>query len=358
MIKGNLEWEFVEVYIDEGITGTSVKNRTQFQKMMEDAKHDKFDLILTKSVSRFARNTVDLLKYCRELKALNVEVIFEKDHISTFSGDGELMLSLLASFAQAESESISQNVKWGIQRGIQQGKYNHYSRCFGYTWDHDDYVIVEEEAEVVRFIFESYLNGMSPTKISRLIDSKTVTGKAFTRGTVKGILKNRIYVGDRIRQQFYSPAIRQKRRNYGEVPKYILEDVHKGIIDRETFDKVQEMMNRKAANTPKKTFTCFSGKMVCGHCGRALCRRTLHGKKIWKCQGNEISGICMGRYISEEKLREYTFSIFKNEDEFKRVVDKVVVSDDFVEYLRNDETSKKLDRKEPKRRCRQRKSSQ
>lgn len=354
-VNANPEWEFVEVYIDEGITGTSVDTRTQFLKMMDDARSGRFDLIITKSVSRFARNTVDLLEYCRELKSLNIEVLFEKDHISTFSGDGELILSLLASFAQAESESISQNVKWGKKKQMEAGIYHHFSRCFGYTWDGDEYVIVEAEAAVVRFIFKSYLEGISPTKISRLISSETVRGRRFTRGTVKDILKNRIYAGDRVLQKFYSPGVLVKKRNYGEVPQYILEGVHEPIIDRATYEKVQELMTEKAKKTPKKVFTCFTGKMECGHCGRALCRRTLHGNKIWKCQGNEIAKTCPARYVAEDRLKEYTFSLFKDEDEFKRKVNKVLVFDDFLIFQTIDDKELRIERKESKRKCRPRK---
>lgn len=355
MIQKNPKWEFIQVYVDEGVTGTSTESREQFLKMMDDARAGRFDLLLTKSVSRFARNTVDLLESCRELKSLNVEVRFEKDRISTFNSDGELVLSLLASFAQAESESISQNVKWSKAKQMQDGIYHHFTRCYGYDWDGDIYKIIEKEAKVVRFIYKAYLDGMSPKKISELITAKTVTGKNFTRGTVKDILKNRIYVGDRVLQQFYSPSVRKCNRNYGEVPKYILSDVHEPIIDRESFKRVQAIMQQKAKETPKKTFICFSGKMKCGHCERALCRRTLHGKKIWKCQGNEISKTCHARYISEEKLKEYTFSIFEDENEFKIKVDHIKVYDDYLEYIFKDGTLKMIERKEPKRRCRQRK---
>ncbi len=358
LIRSNPAWDFIEVYIDEGITGTSVENRHEFLRMMEDARQGKFDLLLTKSVSRFARNTVDLLENCRVLKSLNVEVIFEKDHISTFSKDGEFVLTLLASFAQAESESISQNIKWGKTKQMQEGIYHHFSRCYGYEWVGDDYKIIEEEAEVVRFIYDSYLNGVSPTKISKMITAKTVTGKSFTRGTVKDILKNQIYVGDRVLQQFYSPEVRKCVRNYGEVPKYILSDVHEPIIDKQTFDKVQKLMEEKAKQTPQKTFTCFSGKMICGHCGRCLCRRTLHGNKIWKCQGNEISKTCGARYISEKMLKAYTFSIFKDEDDFSRKIHQIKVLDDFIEYELRDGSLIKAERKESKRKCRPRKSLQ
>ena len=350
LINTNPEWEFAGVYVDEGITGTSIEERADFQRMMQDAKKGKIDLILTKSVSRFARNTVDLLDSARTLKELNVEVRFEKDNISTFDNDGELMLSLLASFAQAEAESLSENVKWGKRKQMQEGIYHHFSRCYGYEWQGDDFCIIEEEAEVVRFIFKEYLAGVSPTQIARKIDAPSVTGKKFTRCTVKDILKNDNYVGDRTMQKFYSSALRKSDRNYGQLPKYVITDVHEPIISREDFNRVQELMAAKAEVTPKKTFTCFSGIVKCGHCGRACCRRTLHGKRIWKCQGNEISRTCPARYITEEELRKITFSMFADEDEFKRQIEVIRLFDDNVTFVFKNGKEKKFTRKIGRRR--------
>lgn len=351
LINSNPEWEYAGVYIDEGITGTRIDERADFLRMMEDAKLGKIDLILTKSVSRFARNTVDILESARLLKECNVEVRFEKDNISTFDSEGELMLSLLASFAQAESESLSENVKWGKRKQMEEGIYHHFSRCYGYEWKGDEFCIVEEEAEVVRFIFKEYLAGVSPTQIARKIDAPTLTGKQFTRGTVKDILKSPNYVGDRILQKFYSPAVRKKDRNYGQVPKYVISEVHEPIIAREDFEKVQQMMQEKADNTPKKTFNCFSGLVKCGYCDRACCRRTLHGKRIWKCQGNEISRTCTARYISEEELKTITFSIFQDEDDFKRQIEKIQLFDDGVKFIFKDgkeiKKTRKIGRRSP-----------
>lgn len=217
-ISTNTEWELAGIYVDEGISGTSLEKRSDFLRMMEDARCGKINLVLTKSVSRFARNTVDLLQSVRELQALGVEVRFEKDGISTADGEGELMLSLLASFAQAEAEFLSENVKWSKRKQMQEGIYHHTARSYGYEWQGDDFVIVPEEAEVVRFIFASYLAGMSPAHIAAAIDVSTVNGGQFTRTTVKGILKNRTYAGDRVLQKFYSHKPRKKTRNYGELP--------------------------------------------------------------------------------------------------------------------------------------------
>ena len=335
-ITANPEWEFAGIYVDEGISGTSVEKRNDFLRMMEDARAGKIDLILTKSVSRFARNTVDLLKSVRELQGLGVEVRFEKDGISTADGEGELMLSLLASFAQAETESLSENVKWGKRKQMQEGVYHHTVRCYGYEWQGDDFVIVPEEAEVVRFIFESYLAGMSPKHIAEAIDAPTVTGGRFTRIAVKDILKNQTYAGDRVLQKFYSHKPRKKTRNYGDLPQYVLSGTHEAIIPREVFDRVQDIMQERAERTPGKTFTCFTGKVRCGHCGRPCFRRTLHGRRIWKCRGNELDKDCDARYISNDELRSITFSIFADEEGFLRRAERVVLYDDRVEFILKD----------------------
>ncbi|WP_185752130.1 recombinase family protein [Eubacterium sp. AB3007] len=333
LINSNPEWEFAGIYVDEGISGTKLKNRDGFLRMMEDARRGKVDLIITKSVSRFARNTVDLLQSIRDFQELNVEVRFEKDGISTFDGEGELMLSLIASFAQAEAESISENVKWGKRKQMQEGIYHHSSRCYGYEWQGDNFVIVPEEAKVVRYIFESYIAGMSPKHIAESIKATTTTGAPFSRIAVKDILKNQIYTGDRVLQKFYSPKVRKKTRNYGELPQYVLEGVHEGIVSHEIFDQVQEIMRERAEKTPKKTFTCFTGKVKCGHCGRSCCRRTIRGKRIWKCQGNEISKVCDARYIGEDELRSITFTILDDEDDFVRKVDRIDLYNDHVAFI-------------------------
>ena len=332
-ISTNPEWELAGIYVDEGISGTSLEKRSDFLRMMEDARCGKIELVLTKSVSRFARNTVDLLQGVRELQALGVEVRFEKDGISTADGEGELMLSLLASFAQAEAESISENVKWGKRKQMQEGIYHHTARSYGYEWQGDDFVIVPEEAEVVRFIYASYLAGMSPAHIAAAIDAPTVNGGHFTRITVKGILKNRTYAGDRVLQKFYSHKPRKKTRNYGELPFYVLQDVHEAIIPRETFERVQEIMQEKVERTPAKTFTCFSGKVRCGHCTRPCFRRTLHGKRIWKCRGNEIDRDCGARYISDDELWSITFSIFEDEADFLRRTERIELFDNCIKFI-------------------------
>ena len=180
LIQGTPEWEYVGVYIDAGITGTDTKPRERFQEMIADCESGKIDIILTKSISRFARNTVDLLATVRHLKELGVEVRFEREHVNTFTSDGEVMLSILASFAEQESISLSQNIKWRVRKNYEQGKPHAHLKLYGYRWEGDERVIEPDEAEVVRFIFAEYLSGKSFREIATELDEKEIRS---VRGT-------------------------------------------------------------------------------------------------------------------------------------------------------------------------------
>ena len=179
LIQGTPEWEYVGVYIDAGITGTDTKPRERFQEMIADCEAGKIDIILTKSISRFARNTVDLLATVRHLKELGVEVRFEREHVNTFTSDGEVMLSILASFAEQESISLSQNIKWRVRKNYEQGKPHAHLKLYGYRWEGDERIIEPDEAEVVRFIFAEYLSGKSFREIATELDEKEIRSKAF-----------------------------------------------------------------------------------------------------------------------------------------------------------------------------------
>ena len=180
LIQGTPEWEYVGVYIDAGITGTDTKPRERFQEMIADCEAGKIDIILTKSISRFARNTVDLLATVRHLKELGVEVRFEREHVNTFTSDGEVMLSILASFAEQESISLSQNIKWRVRKNYEQGKPHAHLKLYGYRWEGDERVIEPDEAEAVRFIFAEYLSGKSFREIATELDEKEIRS---VRGT-------------------------------------------------------------------------------------------------------------------------------------------------------------------------------
>lgn len=282
LIQSTPGWEYAGVYADSGISGTTT-NRPQFQAMLAQARAGKIDLILTKSISRFARNTVDLLETIRALKTLGVEVRFEKENISTFSADGELMLTLLASFAQAESEQISQNVKWRVRKGFEQGKANGF-HLYGYTDSPDatDVQIVEDEAEVVRWIFAHY---MLPTSCEAMAAQLITDGRVphFADNQAPGewvrhILKNPSYTGDLLLGQWATPDGKPGRavRNTGELPMYLVENAIPTIIDRDTFTAVQAEIARRRdlgarANWAIET-VALTSKIKCAACGSSFVR--------------------------------------------------------------------------------------
>lgn len=274
-------WTFAGVFADSGISGTTT-NRPQFQAMLAAARNGDIDLILTKSISRFARNTVDLLETVRELKDLGVEVRFEKENISSLSADGELMLTLLASFAQAESEQISQNVKWRVRKGFEQGKANGF-HLYGYTDSADatDVEIVEDEARVVRWIYDQYLRKVSCEKMSEQLnatDAPRPWGGTFGPESVRAILKNPTYTGTLLLGQWATPDGKPGRavRNTGQLPKYLVENAIPPIISKEIFTTVQAEIARRRelgarANWAINTVTLTS-KIKCVSCGCSFVR--------------------------------------------------------------------------------------
>ena len=322
LIQKNPEWEYAGVYADEGISGTSVAKRPEFQRMLDDCEAGKIDIILTKSISRFARNTVDLLKTVRHLKDLGIEVQFEKEHINSLSGDGEVMLTLLASFAQSESESISTNVKWGIRKRMQSGipYANGHMNVYGYRWEGDEMVIVPEEAVVVKRIFQNFLDGKSRLETEREFAAEGITtrqGCRWVDSNIKKILENITYTGNMLFQkEFVSDPIEKRRcKNRGELPQYYVENTHPAIIDKETFDYVQAEMARRRelgplANKSLNT-CCFTGKIKCPYCGFSYVHCTAKRKSgkredYWKCGSTKKKGghCPTAGTILDKKLRE------------------------------------------------------
>lgn len=230
LIQNNPEWEYAGVYADCGISGTDTAKRGEFLRMLADCEAGKIDIILTKSISRFARNTVDLLETVRHLKSLGIEVRFEKEHINSLSEDGELMLSLLASFAQEESRSISENVKWGVRKRFQSGEIGAANKhILGYRYDEDEkkYVIIPEEAEAVRWMFQMYIDGVPLRGIAESMNNagiRTTLGNDFQEASVRQLIFNEIYAGDIRRQKCYmaDPITKTKVKNCGELPQYVL----------------------------------------------------------------------------------------------------------------------------------------
>ncbi len=323
-IKTNPEWEFVGVYADEGISETSTKNREQFNAMIEDCKAGKIDMIFTKSISRFARNTLDCLKYIRLLKEINIPVFFEKESINTMDAKGEVLITIMASLAQQESESLSKNTKMGIQYRFQQGKVMVNTRNFlGYDKDEDGHLIINPaEAEIVKRIFREYLEGASCMKIARGLERDGIrTARDNPRwhdSTVRKILENEKYMGDALLQKTYTIDFLNKKRgkNNGTLPQYYIEDDHEAIIPKELFMSVQEEMARRSSerdmNGRRQGFSAnhaFSHIVTCECCGEHF--RRLHwnnrGKKtiVWRCKTRlEDKTRCSARTVSEDELQQ------------------------------------------------------
>lgn len=297
LIQKNPGWLYCGVYADEAITGTK-ENRANFQKLLTECKAGKIDMVITKSISRFARNTVTLLSTVRELKELGVDVYFEEQNIHSLSENGELMLTLLASFAQEESLSASENQKWRIKKNFEEGKPWNYT-VYGYRNNHGTLEVYEKEAEIVRFIFSKYLEGMGLSAIRDwLNDNKIPTrfGSKWTHRTIAIILKNEMYTGRLLLQKTYRENHITKKRleNSGQLPKYRAEETHQPIIDMETFNTVQEEMERR-----KEKFNCgekscerysFTGTIKCEGCGASY-RRKIRGEKVhWICSTYNSTG--------------------------------------------------------------------
>lgn len=313
LIQKNPEWEYAGVYADSGITGTLVAGRGEFGRMLDDCEAGKIDIILCKSISRFARNTVDLLNTVRHLKDIGIEVRFEKEQINSMSGDGELMLSILASFAQEESRSISENVKWGIHKRFKNGEIGAANKhILGYRYDDEQkkYVIIPEEAESVRWMFQMYIDGVTLRDIADRMNNAgihTTLGNDFQEASVRQLIFNEVYAGDIRRQKCYveDPITKRKVPNQGELPQYYMTDCHEAIIDRETYAKVKAEMERRASLL-NPTY-CFTGKIKCGNCGMNFTRRksTVKGKEYvaWFCRAKKEPGMaCTSHNYSEDTL--------------------------------------------------------
>lgn len=316
-IKSRADWEFVDVYADEGITGTSMKKRESFQRMVQDALEGKIDLILTKSVSRFARNTVDSLSTIRLLKDNGVEVMFEKENIQTFDAKGELLITIMSSLAQEESRSISENVKWGIAKKFSDGKYSlPYATFLGYDKGPDGKPIINpEQAELVKRIFKLFLDGNSFMRIAEIFNDENIPtigkGKQWYPATIKSILTNEKYKGDALLQKTFSTDFLSKRykRNTGELPQYYVENDHEAIIAPKIFDLVQELIReRQEKGLSNKTVRIFSGRIYCGKCGTMFGSKTWHSnskykKIVWQCNHKYKGEGCSCPYLEEEEIK-------------------------------------------------------
>ena len=341
LIQKNPDWEYAGVYADYGITGRKVTVRDEFKRMLQDCEDGKIDIILTKSISRFARNTVDLLETVRHLRELGIEVRFEEQNISTMSGDGELMLSILASFAQEESRSISDNCKWGIRKRFQSGEIGMANKHLsGYQYDEKQkcYMVVPEEAEMVRWMFRMYLDGTTLRNIAKNMNDagyRTINDKLFNKSTVRQLLHNDIYAGIIRRQKSYipDPILGKKVINDGVLPQYIIEDAHEAIIDKETYELVlAEHRRRESMQNPTYPFT---RKIKCGICGRSYARVAAAKETQcarWLCRSKKERGMnCGSQSFTEPKLQEICAELMGtdgfDEQKFNEAVNSITVLD-------------------------------
>lgn len=305
------------IFADEGISGTGTKKRSEFNRMIDACMAGKVDLVITKSISRFARNTLDCLQYIRQLKAKNIPIYFEKEQINTLDAKGEVLITILASLAQQESQSISQNVRLGIQYQFQQGKVRlNHTWFYGYTKDENGkLVIVPEEAKIVKRIFYEYIEGKSARAIAKEMMNEGILtaagGTKWYESTIVSMLKNEKYMGDVILQKYYTVDFLTKKRekNTGALPQYYVENDHEPIISREMFLRVQGEMQRRT-NTIRENgqmshysgkFAC-SGRLICSHCNTAY-RRMKHRHGVdWRCKTRTTGCECEGRAFKEETL--------------------------------------------------------
>ena len=322
LIQKEPTWEFAGIYADDGISGTNTKKREQFNKMIAACKAGKIDLIVTKSISRFARNTIDCLKYIRDLKAINVAIFFEKENINTMDAKGEVLITIMASLAQQESESLSQNVKMGIQYRYQQGKvFVNHNHFLGYTKDAQGNLVIEpEEAKVIKRIFYSYLNGMTMKQIADSLKADGIlTGgktKNWRSSSVAKILKNEKYMGDALLQKTYTVDFLNKKR---------VKNDHPAIIPKSVFMQVQQIIKQRRNGITTKNGKhrrlngkyCFSQKLFCGKCGDILQRNMWYRPEkvaVWRCASrirrSKIGRRCMIRNVKEPLLKEATIEAF------------------------------------------------
>ena len=341
LIQANPEWEYAGVYADEGVTGTSTAHRDEFNRLMADCDAGKIDIVLAKSISRFARDTVDCLNAVRHLKDIGVEVRFEREGISTFTSDGELLLTLLASFAQAESESIAANVRWATRKRFEEGIPNGHKAPYGYEWDGEKFRIIPEQGEIVKYIFRRYLAGDSGYSIAKALKEQGVVGQngvPMCDSTIKDIVTNISYTGTMILQKNYFTESHVRKRNKGELPRYAVEDMYEPLVSVEEYEQAQAIRQRRAEESANAnaTLTRFSGLVKCGNCGRGISRRTAKTVKKWVCNTRERKGsdVCDMRPLMEEELEAAAEKVVGtvSDEEFRRLVKRIYVYGDRIEF--------------------------
>ena len=352
LIQEHPGWAYCGVYADEAVTGTK-EHRNGFQTLLSDCREGKIDLVITKSISRLARNTVTLLQTVRELKSLGVDVYFEEQNIHTMSSEGELMMTILASYAQEESRSASENQKWRIKKNFEEGiPWN--GAMLGYRYKDGKYHIVPDDAELVKRIFAMYLDGAGYVLISNQLNEEGIAspdGSQWHTSVVAKILRNYAYTGNLLLQRTYGEnhITKRKCKNCGEYPQYLATDTHEAIIPNEMFQRVQEEVARRAekfrAQPPQQPYYPFIGKMVCAICGKHYQRKTTRTGIVWICSIYNRKGKkhCASKAVPELLLiaattqvlglRQFDPDIFE-----KRITHIEVLPDNLLRYVFTDGT--------------------
>lgn len=355
LIQSTYGWDYAGVFSDEGITGTRIE-RPGFMALMAEADKGNIDIILTKSISRFSRNTVDLLTAVRHLRDIGVSVRFERENIDTLSESGELMLTLLASFAEEESHSISENVRWAIRKRFEKGIGNSFV-LYGYIWDGEEFHIVDEEAAVIRRIFSEYLSGRSPQMIAKELTAEGIrprrNDEAFGYSAVFTILRQEKYTGDSILQKtFTTDFLRHSfKKNEGELPRYLVEGTHPAIISHETFRKAQEEIERRRAlgfmANQRQRFSVFTRKLFCSSCGHTYRKKIVTRPNTipyvsWVC-GTKFShgaSACSSRNVPDRALWELTADVLGADTvdsaAFNEKMDHILVSEYTLTFIMKD----------------------
>lgn len=351
-ISSKPEYELVDIYADEGISGTNTKKRAGFNRMIDDARAGKIDYIITKSISRFARNTADSLTNLRILRNLGINVFFEKENINSLEATGELLITILSSLAQEESRNISENCKWGIRSNFQKGKV-HLNATYFLGFDktpEGKFVINEEEAKIVRRIFDSFLEGMSYTQIGKMLREE---GIQTARGTtswaannIKAMLMNEKYKGDACMQKTYTSDFLTKRlkKNNGELPQYYLEDFCEAIIPKERWEATQLEVERREAYIDElhvrnygycKSDNPFIAKVVCGKCGEMLRKLTWESRDTcyWKCRNEHCKQEHVQNATLYKAFRIAWNSICAHPEEYEEYWDELLCGNE-LEKLR------------------------
>lgn len=333
-INENPTYEMVDIYADEGISGTNIKKRKEFQRMIADCEEKKIDLILVKSISRFARNTQDCLTYSRKLKNLGIGIFFEKEHINTLDATGELLFTILSSLAQDESRNISENCKWGIRSKFQEGKpHINTFKFMGFDKNEDGRLVInEKEAKIVRRIFREFLEGYNPADIARRLNEEGVPGVSgkpkWIRPTILGMLQQEKYMGDSILQKWVTTDFltHSLRKNTGQVEQYYVENSHPAIIDKETWTAVQEELERRDIYCQNYHLSMYAyradknpmnGKIVCGKCDHTYARKSWSNRSVayWTCKTEGCSGNIKEEHLYKAFVTAWNYTV-KNRQKY------------------------------------------